>query len=124
VCFCECKSLNEVIFESESKLKEIGQSAFRDSGLSGSIRIPNSVEKLGPRCFCGCRDLCEVIFESRSKLKEIGKKCFEFCFSLKCVKVEVGFNVKYDWPKDCRIEYIPNSRNEEGDNELNISDYN
>jgi hypothetical protein len=32
-CFCECKSLSEVIFESECKLKEIGAQTFRDCPL-------------------------------------------------------------------------------------------
>jgi hypothetical protein len=57
-------------------LKEIGQSAFYGSGLSGSIRIPNSVEKLGGSCFNSCNSLREVIFESESKLKEIGQSTF------------------------------------------------
>jgi hypothetical protein len=75
-CFRKCESLNEIIFESKSQLKEIGESAFEKSGLLSSIRIPNSVEKLGDSCFYWCKSLREVIFESESQLKEIGKYCF------------------------------------------------
>jgi hypothetical protein len=115
-CFRACKSLIEVTFESESKLKEIGEATFRASSLK-SIRIPNSVEKLGDGCCGWCESLIEVTFESESKLKEIGRNCFERC-ALECVRLRNGFNVEYNWPKECRIEYfIPKSE------KLNISDY-
>jgi hypothetical protein len=84
-CFFQCESLSEVIFESESKLKEIGNWAFCYSGLE-SIRIPNNIEKLGEYCFWGCNSLSEVIFESGSKLKEIGRDAF--CASdLKSIRI-------------------------------------
>jgi hypothetical protein len=120
-CFYSCESLSEIIFGSESKLKEIGRSAFYSSDLK-LIRIPNNIEKLGNECFNYCKFLSEVIFESESKLKEIGKSAFYSC-PLKCVRSEEGLNVKYNWPKDCRIEYIPRSNNEEREKKLNISDY-
>jgi hypothetical protein len=74
-CFRECSSLCGIVFESESKLKAIGDCAFSGSGIN-SIRIPNSVENIGDKCFCKCNSLYEVIFESESKLKAIDDNAF------------------------------------------------
>jgi serine/threonine protein kinase len=102
-------------------LKEIGKEVFSNSVLK-SIRIPNNVEKLGDECFCCCEYLSEIVFESESKLKEIGNEAFYDC-PLKCVRMEEGFGVKYNWPKDCIIEYISHSSDDERGKKLNISDY-
>jgi hypothetical protein len=102
-CFSKCRSLTEVIFEDESNLKRIDDSAFRGSGLK-LIRIPKSVEFVGKGCFYKCESLIEVIFEDESNLKRIddsafrgsglksiripksveflGKNCFRWCHSL------------------------------------------
>jgi hypothetical protein len=88
-------------------LKEIEREAFYSSGLK-SIQIPNSVEKLEYECFSQCESHSEVIFESGSKLKEIGERVFNDC-PLQCVKIEEGFDAKYNWPKNCRTEYIRHS---------------
>jgi hypothetical protein len=37
--------------------------------------------------------------------------------------MEEGLDVKYNWPKDCLIEYILRSDNDERKKKLNISDY-
>jgi hypothetical protein len=67
--------LFEVTFESESKLKEIGNETFIYSGLK-SIRIPNIVERIGNECFSESASINEVIFESETRLEEIGEKGF------------------------------------------------
>jgi hypothetical protein len=115
-CFYSCKSLSRVTFESGSELKKIGGNAFWNSGLK-SIRIPNNVEKIGDFCFWCCESLNQVTFESGSRLKEIGNVTFNYR-SLKCVRIEEGFNMKYNWPKDCRIEYIPHSNDDEREKKL------
>jgi predicted metal-binding protein len=74
-CFRGCNYLCEVVFESDSKLKQIGDCAFYHSGIK-SIRIPNNVEKIENNCFSMCESLCEIVFESESKLKEIGDYAF------------------------------------------------
>jgi hypothetical protein len=74
-CFRKCASLREIVIESDSKLKEIGDSAFLRSGIE-SIRIPNKVENIGKNCFRECESLCEVVFESNSKLKKISDGAF------------------------------------------------
>jgi hypothetical protein len=55
-------------------LKEIGNSAFGQSGIR-AIRIPSNVEKIGKYCFSKCHSL-QVVFESDSKLKKIGGFAF------------------------------------------------
>jgi hypothetical protein len=42
-----------VVFEPESRLKEIGEGAFRGSGVK-SIRIPSGIEKIQRTCFINC----------------------------------------------------------------------
>jgi hypothetical protein len=74
-CFSECRSLYEIVFESDSNLKKIGSCAFCDSGLK-TIRIPSNVENIGNGCFFRDRQLRAVVFESDSKLKEIGNCAF------------------------------------------------
>jgi hypothetical protein len=71
----QCESLRQIIFESDSKLKEFGDSAFCLSGIK-SIRIPNNVERIGSGCFCCCQSLYEVTFGLDSKLKQIGYGAF------------------------------------------------
>jgi hypothetical protein len=52
-CFRDCKSLCEIVFESDSKLKQIGSFALRDSGLR-MVRISSSVENTESGCFEYC----------------------------------------------------------------------
>jgi hypothetical protein len=102
-CFSRCKSLCGVIFELDSKLKEIGPCAFVFWCEVESIRIPRNVEMIGEACYFFSLSLCEVAFESGSKLKAIGKSAF--CRWVKCIRVPLGFTVEYKWPRDCLIEY-------------------
>jgi hypothetical protein len=69
-CFSHCESLTSIIFESNSKLHRIEESAFAESGLR-TIQIPASVEVLCNECFSACQSLTSVTFESNSKLHQI-----------------------------------------------------
>ena len=75
-CYKNCKSLEEVIFTNDSKLRHIGRNAFKKSGLK-KIRIPREVETLGDECFEGSTFLAEVISADDSKLRRIGNRTFE-----------------------------------------------
>jgi hypothetical protein len=49
-CFSNCKSLTSVIFEFDSKLQRIEESAFAENSLT-SIHVPKSVEVVCKECF-------------------------------------------------------------------------
>jgi hypothetical protein len=96
-----CKSLCEVVFESHSKLKEIGDSAFPYSRIK-TIRIPINVENIGKRCFSWSRCLSEVTFQSSPS---IGNQAFYGC-PLKYVNVAKGVILNYQFREDCTIREI------------------
>jgi hypothetical protein len=70
--FGGCKLLTSVIFESDSRLERIEESAFYQSGLK-SIIIPSSVVVLGKESFSYCRSLESMCFESSCRLERIGE---------------------------------------------------
>ena len=74
-CFCECESLERVIFGKASSLKLIGAKAFSGCSLT-DIAIPDSVEKLDRKCFYDCQKLTLVTFGESSSLKRIGEYAF------------------------------------------------
>jgi hypothetical protein len=65
-------SLESVVFECGSRLEQIEESTFSESGLK-SIVIPCSVQVLRTASFSGCRSLQSMIFESGSRLRYIEK---------------------------------------------------
>jgi serine/threonine protein kinase len=77
-CFQSCKSLRNVTFRPGSKLKRIGFSVFKRTGLN-SIRIPKTVDWIGDSCFQEGASLSEVIFEPDSQLKRMGPFAFSRC---------------------------------------------
>jgi hypothetical protein len=83
-CFCSQKHLSGLSFETDSRLRRIGECAFFSSSLN-SIVIPSSVEIIGNFCFDSCDNLSVVKFESNSRLSEIGDSAFSNCPSLKTV---------------------------------------
>jgi hypothetical protein len=97
----------EVVFESDSKLKEIGDFAFHNSGIK-TIRIPNNVENIGKQCFECCYGLFEITFEG---CPSIGMKAFVGC-PLKCVKVAKGVILQYEFPENCTIHEIDLTKSE------------
>lgn len=75
--------LTSLNFESGSKLKTIGASAFCDaSGLTGVLEIPSGVEEIGERAFANCTGLTGIDFESNSSLLSIKDGAFQSCTSL------------------------------------------
>jgi hypothetical protein len=59
-CFCECKSLSSISFESNSRLLRIESNAFRESSLE-SIEIPRNVEFIDGSAFEGIKSNCVSI---------------------------------------------------------------
>jgi hypothetical protein len=121
-CFNRCRSLLEVRFESGSKLRVIGDQAFRESGLR-KITLPSTLESLGPWCFSICSSLVEVNCEAESKLHVIpdscfrgsglvniivprsvevlGDSCFDSCKALTAITFEAGSQLK----EICKIAF-------------------
>ena len=75
--FYGCSLLENVIFEEESKLKQIlgvsqaDKGAFQNCTKLKQIHIPASVEYIGSSSFKGCSSLGKVSFEVNSNLKEL-----------------------------------------------------
>jgi hypothetical protein len=65
--FCQCESLESVIFGDGSRIERIEKSAFSRSGLK-SIVIPALVVALGKSCFRNCTSLGSVMFSYGSRL--------------------------------------------------------
>ena len=76
--FLQCTSLTSVEFESNSKLKTIEESSFRNMGPAAltSIVIPASVTTISSYAFDNCGSLITVEFEANSKLETIGSYAF------------------------------------------------
>jgi hypothetical protein len=118
--FYNCKSLESVRFEGGSRLEQIEECAFQQSGLQ-SIEILSSVLVLGVASFRWCKALEAVAFEAGCRLEriegraffgsglksvgipssvvELGKESFCKCASLESVRFE----------SDCRLERIEES---------------
>jgi hypothetical protein len=66
-------------FESGTKLREIGSSAFASCDGLTECNVPESVEILGDRCFEACSHMETITFEVSSRLSKIGERAFAGC---------------------------------------------
>jgi hypothetical protein len=73
--FCECDSLESVVFESGCRVERIEELAFSGSKLK-SIVIPSSVVILGKQSFEWCTSLESVAFETGSRVDRIEALAF------------------------------------------------
>ncbi|MBO7205249.1 MAG: leucine-rich repeat protein, partial [Candidatus Methanomethylophilaceae archaeon] len=76
--FSMCLSLEEISFESNSSLIEIGSSAFSFNISLESVELPSSVEVIGAYAFSNCLSLNFVSFDTNSVLSVIGPSSFEY----------------------------------------------
>jgi hypothetical protein len=65
-----------VLFESGTRLREIGRESFAGCHQLASFNVPESVEILGDRCFASCPKMETIRFEGSSRLKRIGEQAF------------------------------------------------
>jgi hypothetical protein len=70
-----CESINFVVFENDSKMRQLEALAFSGSGLK-SIFIPASVEVISHYCFYGCKSFESITFENKSKMRRLGSSAF------------------------------------------------
>jgi hypothetical protein len=72
-------ALSALLFESGSRLREIGSEAFRLCTYLREFNMPESGEIIGDRCFHGCTEMETIEFEGSSRLKTIGELAFSGC---------------------------------------------
>jgi hypothetical protein len=77
-CFQYCRSLSIVLFEDDSKLREIEYEAFMYT-IINKITIPKEVEIIRARAFMCCCQLSKLEFASGSELKRIEEYAFSDC---------------------------------------------
>lgn len=82
--FEDCKSLEEVIFEANSRCIAIDEYAFWGCENLKKINLPPSVTTLGEGVFKNCRSLTVITLPERVRI--IPAFCFSGCHSLKTVK--------------------------------------
>lgn len=78
--FSGCSSLENVLFEENSQLSTIGNSAFYGCGNMTSITIPGGVTAIGDYAFYSCSSLTNINFSDN--ITTIGKRAFYKCGSL------------------------------------------
>jgi hypothetical protein len=71
--------ISAVIFESGSRLSEIGAEAFSSCRQLRAFSVPESVEVLGDGCFRWCSDMDTIAFEGSSRMRRIGEHAFSGC---------------------------------------------
>ncbi|KAK8871756.1 hypothetical protein M9Y10_007496 [Tritrichomonas musculus] len=79
--FCDCSSLEHVIFDNNSSLTSLQERLFMNLSSLTKISIPPSVISIGACCFNQCDSLAEIILPPN--LKEIGYCAFGSCKSLR-----------------------------------------
>lgn len=86
--FGNCTALQEVIFESNNSLINIGYAAFSSCSQLSSIEIPVSVTSIGDYAFSGCSSLESITIPSN--VSKIGARTFQNCSSLESINVPEG----------------------------------
>ncbi len=84
--FEDCTALQEVVFASKSKLKEVQTAAFKNCIALKSISLPSSVKIVGNEVFSGCSSIESIDFSTKG-LTDFGTLVFKNCSSLKSVVV-------------------------------------
>ena len=72
--FSECKSLREVVFQGQSKLKIIGKGAFNGCKNLAKIDLPEELTSIEDKAFYGCESLEDIKLPDR--LERVGEYCF------------------------------------------------
>lgn len=104
--FQGCTSLKDIYFP---MVTEVGQACFSDCTSLSGVSIPNAVT-IGVGCFMSCTALKEI--ELPSTVTSIGMYAFDFCSSLKKLKVNaitpptVQHEILLNTPSDLKI-YVP-----------------
>jgi hypothetical protein len=71
--------VSTVLFESGTRLREIGPAAFSGCRSLKGFEVPESVEIIADHCFEDCFNMETIEFWRRSGLKKIGERAFPGC---------------------------------------------
>ena len=82
--FNDCTSLQQITFAPGSKLETVGNSAFRNCGLT-NIALPSGVKYIGDYAFSNCESLTSAVL--REGLLEVGDALFMGCHALTSMKL-------------------------------------
>ena len=93
--FTSCKSLEEVIFEENSKLERIEREAFFECSSLINIKLQQNVNYIGYSAFSDCTSLESI--EIPQKVTKLNGSTFYNCSSLKNVTLHQGLKQTYDY---------------------------
>ena len=85
--------IRQLIFagKGKSKLQKIGDCAFMFCDSLKKIKLPDSLTSIGQYAFCGCRSISKIRFPK--SLRKISIEAFEGCEGLKKVNVRCNGNI-------------------------------
>jgi hypothetical protein len=89
--FTGCEKLENVIFEENSQLKSIYDSAFASCSALTQISIPKSATDIRNYVFASCTSLESIVLPEG--LTEIGKNLFNRCYALNSVNIPASVTV-------------------------------
>lgn len=92
--FCECSSLNTVLFQNNKQEVSINRQAFWKCYSLENINLPNNIISIPESCFEDCKNLQQLILPEG--LKRIEKYSFKGCKKLSAIFI--GQNVEYISP--------------------------
>ena len=84
--FENCNSLQNIGFEENSIITNIGDECFKNCNSLNGINIPTSIMQLGNSCFENCASLLDVVLSNN--IGVIGKKCFKDCSMLENINIQ------------------------------------
>ena len=82
--FYGCSKLRSVVFAEDSKLRSIGQYAFKDTSIE-TITIPPLITEIREYTFCQCTNLRSVVFAKDSRLRSIKQYAFKDSSSINSI---------------------------------------
>lgn len=106
--------ISKLVWEEGSVCSEIGSGSFRNSMLSGVLKLPDTIRKIGASAFDGNKEITRI--ELPASLKTIGSNAFNNCSSLEYISIpkgvtDIGNVVFINTPNLDTIEMVGNDSN-------------
>ncbi len=101
--FKDCENLQTIKYGASSKIKYIGNNAFKNCISIEKITLPDGIDHISSGCFCNCLNLKEVT--TNASIKRICASAFENCKSLNSIDNLITDNLLYinkNAFKDCK----------------------